>query len=159
MKRTLIITGAVLAIAVTTLAFMRNQMAAQSGNAEQEVKALIREWDDAFKQRDPATLDRILADDFVLTDASGAVLNKMEYLSSIVKAPDMSHIPQPSSVSDDVAVRVFGDAAVVTGHSTVKGRPRGKGQFLSGQYRFTDVFVKRQGRWQAVATQGTSIAK
>jgi uncharacterized protein (TIGR02246 family) len=160
MKRLLVI--AALAAGVVTILIvsqMKGNKAAQSGNAEQEVRALVREWDEAFQRRDPAALNRILADDFVMTDASGAVLNKMQYLSSVVKAPDISHIPQPSPVSDDVTVRVYGDAAVVTGHSTVKGRSRGRGQFLSGQYRFTDVWVKRQGQWQAVATQGTSIAK
>ena len=113
-------------------------------------------WDEASMGRDTAALARILSDDFVYTNASGAVLGKQEYLMSLIKAPDMT---QQSFTSEDLSIRVYGDAAVVTGRSSWKGRSRGKGQFINAQYRFTDVWVKRQGGWQAVATQATTIAQ
>ena len=62
-----------------------------------------------------------------------------------------------SAVLDNVKVRVYGDTAVVTGRTTNKGKY--KGQDISGQYQFTDVFVKQGGRWRAVASHATRIAE
>ena len=54
-------------------------------------------------------------------------------------------------------VRVYGDAAVVLGRNTVKEQYKGKD--ISGQSRFTDTWVKKDGRWQCVATAGSKITK
>jgi len=54
-------------------------------------------------------------------------------------------------------VRVFGDTAVVTGSDDEKSSYKSKD--TSGHYLWSDVFVKREGRWQAVASQGTLMAK
>jgi ketosteroid isomerase-like protein len=62
-----------------------------------------------------------------------------------------------SSKSEDMKVQVYRDTAVVTYRSTDKGNY--KGNDISGRYRWTDVFVKRNGRWQVVSTQGTRIAQ
>ena len=59
---------------------------------------------------------------------------------------------------DDLAIRIYGDTAVVTGRTTPRGRTA-LGQPISGQYRYLRVWVKRQGRWQAVAFEGTRIAQ
>ena len=56
---------------------------------------------------------------------------------------------------DEMKVRVYGDTAVVTGQSTVKGMF--KTQDISGKYRWTDVFVKRDGKWQIVNAQLTPV--
>lgn len=157
MKRILII--AVLVVGATTIVLSQagDKMPDQTKSAaEQELRELIHKWDEGHAQRDTATLARILADDFVYTDASGAVLDRSQYLMTLIKAPDMT---QQSSSSEDLKVRFYGDAAVITGRSSWKGRSRGKGQFINAQYRFTDVWVKRQGSWQAVATQATTIAQ
>jgi ketosteroid isomerase-like protein len=57
---------------------------------------------------------------------------------------------------DDVAVRVFGDAAVVTGRTVARGNSPGAAPV---ELRFTDVFVRQDGRWLAVASQGTPVAR
>ena len=56
---------------------------------------------------------------------------------------------------DDLNVRVFGNVAVVTGRSVLAGSYQGNR--ASVVQRFTDVFVKRDGRWQVVASQGTQV--
>ena len=43
-------------------------------------------------------------------------------------------------------VRIYGEAAVITGRSTIKAKV--KGQDVSGEYRFTHVWIKRSDRWQ-----------
>jgi len=57
---------------------------------------------------------------------------------------------------DDYKVHVLGDTAIVTGRSTLKGIRDGKN--LRGRERWTDVFVRRNGNWQAVASHSSRIA-
>ena len=120
---------------------------------EQQIRALLREWDNAYLNRDTAALARILADEFRFEDAGGVTLTKAEYLMSLVKAPDFSRVE--SFESTDVAVVLDGDKAVVTGRSRVKGRPRGSGQAFGGDYRFTDTWIKRNQEWRAIASRAT----
>ena len=155
MKRILVMIVLVVGVVTIVLSQAGGKKSAQTNKVEQELRELSRQWDEASMGRDTATLARILSDDFVYTNASGAVLSKSEYLMSFIKAPDMT---QQSFTSEDLNIRVYGDVAVVTGRSSWKGRSRGKGQFVAAQYRFTDVWVKRNGSWQAVATQGTVIS-
>ena len=58
---------------------------------------------------------------------------------------------------DDLNIRTFGDVAIVTGRSVLAGSY--KGERASVVQRFTVVFVRRDGRWQAVASQGTQVAQ
>jgi ketosteroid isomerase-like protein len=53
---------------------------------------------------------------------------------------------------------VYGEVAVVTGKNTIKGTWEDIERDISGPYRFTDVFVRRDGRWQCVASQASRIA-
>ena len=57
----------------------------------------------------------------------------------------------------DIQVRVYGDTAVLTGRTTQKGQFNGKD--ISGQTRFTRVYLQQRGKWQAVAFQATRIAE
>nr|MBA3766029.1 nuclear transport factor 2 family protein [Acidobacteriota bacterium] len=59
------------------------------------------------------------------------------------------------SRSDRLKVRVYGETAVVTGRATVKGKY--KGMDISGQYRYTHVFVKQRGHWLVVTAQQTRV--
>jgi ketosteroid isomerase-like protein len=54
---------------------------------------------------------------------------------------------------------VHGSTAVVTGLNTLESSATASGKHISGAYRFTDVFVKRHGRWQVVASQLTRVLK
>ncbi len=67
----------------------------------------------------------------------------------------MSNYEIESLVNNEIEVRVFGDVAVATARGTAKGRY--KGQDASGQFRYLRAWVKRAGRWQAVAAQSTMI--
>jgi ketosteroid isomerase-like protein len=62
-----------------------------------------------------------------------------------------------SSEISDMKVHVHGDAAVVTYATNDKGKY--KTQDITGRYRWTDVFVRRSGTWQIVASQGTPISQ
>jgi ketosteroid isomerase-like protein len=118
---------------------------------ECELTRLEREVGEAISRRDVAALDRLLADDFQVTNPLGQVLTKHEALAALT-SPDY----QLESLSnDDIAVRVFGDMAVATAVGTARGRYQGRE--TSGRFRYLRVWVKRQGRWQAVAAQSTNL--
>ena len=119
-------------------------------SAEDEVRQVEIEWGDAFEQRDVATLDRLMADEYFLTDPLGVVRSKAETIAAIQR-----NVLFQSTKSDSVNVRVNGDTAVVTGRSTFRGRY--KGWSMAGQYQYTDVLVKRRGSWKAVASHITAL--
>ena len=118
---------------------------------ENEVRRVESEWGDAFEQRDFVTLDRIMADEYILTDPLGIVRGKAESLTAL----ETNEVLFESTKSDNVKVRLNGDTAVVTGRSTFKGRYRGWS--MAGRYQYTDVLVKRNGSWQAVSSHITAL--
>ena len=101
-----------------------------------------------------AALGRILADDWTAIDGAGRVVSKRQLLERVA-----SHQPQfDRHEFDEFSLRIFGDAAVVTGRLSGAGRDEEGGEFSLRQ-RFTRVYVKRGGAWQAVATQVTVISE
>ena len=125
----------------------------KAGNDEQIIKQLEQEWADALLKRDQAAIDRIRSADWVLTDPEGALIAKAQADADLKSGT----VKFESIKLDELKVRVDGDTAVVHGLETRKSSYKGKD--TSGQYRFTDVFVKRNGRWQAVATHLTRVVK
>jgi ketosteroid isomerase-like protein len=119
---------------------------AQTNVAAAEIRRLAAERSEALVRRDIAALDRILATEFIYTNASGAVLDKEAYLSRYVRDPNVKWLSQDI---DDIAVRVFGDSAVVT--CRVKDRADFDGQVLDAAFRSTYVYVRNAARWQCVA--------
>lgn len=115
------------------------------------VRALENRRFEAMTKGDTAALERILADDLVYTHSSGTVDTKSQYIASI-KSGDLKYI---SIQRDDVNVRVFGNAAVITGRALFKVKSRG--QDMTVHARFTDVWIKRRGTWQMVAWQSTRL--
>ena len=108
----------------------------------------------AWVERDRAAVDAILASDWSVTDASGHVLTKEQVIQETFASTDRKI---DSMAVDDVQVRVFGDVAVATGRTRASGSYRGASS--SVVLRFTDVFVRRDGRWQAVASHGSLVAQ
>ena len=119
-------------------------------NAEQALKVAEHQWTEAFKNRDKESLNRTLDDRFVFTDDKGQVFSKAEYIDAAMKA-----IKVESYGLDEMTVRVFGETGVVTGNWT--GKMTIDGKDASGAFRYTDTFVKRLGRWRAVASQETRM--
>jgi len=124
---------------------------AQAGGVEQQIKQMEDEWQKAIKNKEAATLKRIIAEDWVATDDKGKVLNRESYFSQTTSNPDVIEFTE----NFDMQVRVYGAAAVVTGGSTEKGTRNGTA--YTDTYRWTDVFVKRGGRWQAVVSQWAKV--
>lgn len=89
----------------------------------------------------------------MITETDGSVRTKAQDLAAIKSGQTKIS----SMVTDDIKVRIYGDAAVVTGRNTVKVIWMGKD--ISGQERWTDTWIKSNGRWQCVATHVSSIAQ
>jgi ketosteroid isomerase-like protein len=145
----------VCAVGVVVLAFGVAVLAQQkSGSVEQELIDLENGWAAAQVQGklDLAFLEGILADDFVQTNSDGTSINKAQILAGLKLKEDVI----TSSAGDDYRVRVYGDAAVVTGRWT--GKQTSKGKDTSGQYRWTDTWIKTAGRWQCVASHNSKIS-
>ncbi len=124
---------------------------AVGSDVEEQLVALMRQIDRAHQTSDAATLDRIWADDYVLTDYRGTVKERAQALAEW-KAGEHRY---GSYVSDDIRVRAYGNAAVVTARVT---RASLSDPQNVGQFRHTRVFVRQHGRWKLVATQVTPIA-
>jgi ketosteroid isomerase-like protein len=150
-----ILAAVVLVLAVSCQAFAQAKPAApaKSASVEQELIKLENDWNDAMVKRDVAALSRIVADDWTITDPDGTIVAKTEFLANFKSGVDAVS----SAVADEMKVRVYGDAAVVLGRNTVKEQYKGKD--ISGQYRFTDTWIKKAGRWQCVASAFSKIAQ
>ncbi len=105
----------------------------------------------AVLNRDTKAYADIIADDYLFTNQDAAVRTKTQMLA----AYNSASIKYESLTFDEMTVHTYGNAAVVFGRSTSKGQDSGKD--ISGVYRYTRVYVKRQGRWQLVATQVTRM--
>ncbi len=126
-------------------------------NAEQAVMDAQHHWEEALKQFAPESMESLLAEDDLQTDFKGVVQDKASWLHDFKSVTANVHSGQTQwqiSFSDE-RVRVFGNAAVVTGQGTFNGNR--KGAPVSHTIRFTNVWVKRRDAWQLVNYQATPI--
>jgi ketosteroid isomerase-like protein len=148
--------GAILVLAFAVVAVVSAQESsdrpAWDTKTEETIKKLEQEWVEAYRKRDTAFLERILADDYTFITPGGTVLDKQRQIDDLKSGAAASEFR-----FSDLKVRVYGDTAVVTGKSTVKGKLRD--QDITGEYRFTRVFVKRGEHWQCVTAQATRITQ
>jgi peptidylprolyl isomerase len=141
----------------TLVAQTRSKRKARHGNSaaigvEQSLRDTEHRWTEAFKNRDREVLNSVLDDQFMFTDDQGGVFNKSQYIDAVTQS-----IKVESYRLEDTTVRTFGDTGVVTGRWT--GKLTVEGKDLSGAFRYTDTFVRRLGRWRAVASQDTRIGQ
>ena len=147
-----------LVIAVSTASLSFGQAAAsdkkpQDDASVQAITKIEHRWADALLKGDVAAMDQIESPAYMLSDPDGNLSNRADNDSDFASGAE-----KYSAFSfDDMKVNVFGDTAVVLGLETEKSTY--KGQDTSGQYRFTDVFVRQNGAWLAVATHVTKVAK
>ncbi len=104
---------------------------------------------EASLRRDADFSLRTLAEDYVAITPLGTVTTKQETIS----ARRSGQLRYESMNVTDMVVRLYGDTAVVTARADVKGHQLGED--FSGPYRYTRVWVRRNGRWQTVSYQAT----
>ena len=125
---------------------------AQDVKSDQEVLIeLEREWDAAFHSHDATFIERVLADEFIATYGDGSRGDKakeLELAREFDQQVDSSHL-------DDFMVKVYRDTAIVWFTQYLVGPVKGKPTEV--QYQYMDVWVVRDGRWQAGASPSTRM--
>ena len=117
--------------------------------AIREIVDMERQAREASLQRDHDFSQRTLAEDYVAITPLGQVTTKQDTVS----ARKSRQLRYDSIDVSDMVVRLYGDTAVVTARADVKGHQLGED--FSGPYRYTRVWVRRSGHWQAVSYQAT----
>ena len=128
----------------------RSEVANQNGIAEGAVKRLDRQLSQALLHRDSTTLHDLIADDYTFTNPLGEVTNK-----SLTMAGIDSGLLLHSLDIKNVTVQIYGDTASVSGVATIEGWF--KTRDINGLYGYSDVYMRRHGRWQVVATQAVRV--
>jgi uncharacterized protein (TIGR02246 family) len=130
-------------------------MPAQQAEAEsdaavsQTLQAMEQAWLNAEKNHDAAAFEKIVADDWIAITPDGKSQTRIE------RAAEIKAAHTTSATMGNMKVRVFGDTAVVTGTDDEVTMESGKKS--TDHYVWTDVFVKRNGKWLAVASQTAQI--
>ena len=118
-----------------------------SPEAERELAQANKEYDAAIMGADVAALERIFAEEFIITNWQCEVLNKQQQIAAVVSGAKLEDVR-----SEDMRVRIYGETAVMTGRFT--GQSTRDGKTVKFNELYTAVWVRRDGRWQLVAEQG-----
>jgi ketosteroid isomerase-like protein len=128
-----------------------NKIGAQEADdqVKREVQETEKKWREAWVRGDPDALDRIHSDDYFSINYLGQLSTKAQVMSDVragaFKYESMEH--------RDVVMRVYGDVVIVNGRTINKGHRQQRD--VSGEFRYTRVYVKRDGQWRAVLSQYT----
>ena len=120
---------------------------------EEELLKLEKAFGEAIVKNDLEGIGRFITDDWIIIDPNGEIVDRARFFE-VIKSGALTH---DMMESEDVRVRVYGDSAVVTAITSTKGKFMG--QEFSTQERATDVFIKRDRRWQCVLTHLTKFTK
>lgn len=140
--------GLLSVMAVTTFA-------SQSPPVKSDQEILIeleQRWNEAFYRKDVDFIRSILADEFIATYDDGTRGDRAKELALALEFNQQVQ----SSIQDDFIVKIYGNTAVVW--FTLRLTGIRQGQPAEVQFRYTDVFVRRDGDWQCVSTQSTRVA-
>lgn len=104
-------------------------------------------WDQAIIKKDRSAIEANMAQDFRQIDGDGDVEDKTSFVNGLMSAKLEI---DPYKV-EDFDVRLYGDTALLSGHTRMTGRYDGKP--FSSHYRYIDIYVRRDGVWRIVSVQ------
>ena len=119
----------------------------------EEILRLEKEFVQAVIKNDAEAVGRFLADDWIIIDPDGGIIDRARFLG-VIESGALTH---ESMDSDDVRVRIYGNTATVTARTTSKGKFMG--QEFTTHERATDVFVRENGQWLCVISQLTRFTE
>ncbi len=140
---------ALLAAAVLLFLTLAHRASAGAAEDEKAVAALDTQYQAAVAKNDAATMDRILADDFILVTGKGKVFTKADLLNE-ARGGKTVYERQDDS---EQKVRVYGDTAVVTALLYMKGVSEGKA--FERKLWFSDTYVRTSSGWRYVFGQAS----
>ena len=153
MKPIIIALALACVVSLSVAAQTSTKTGGDNNDAEKLILRLEQEGREATLKNDVEANDRLLADNWININPDGSVTTKAKLMELLKTSP----FKIMAIETDEVTVRVYGDAAVVTGRSTSKRAGQGAGEIVTRQVRFTRVYARRQGRWQVVSAQNTLI--
>jgi ketosteroid isomerase-like protein len=118
-----------------------------------EVRDAVRRYDDALRRADVAAVARFFAPEYTFVNARGERLTRADRLANLrtgrTAFDSLAHAPQEEEI------RPYGNVVVYTTLLTLGGRYSGQAQ--QGRYRALVVWIRRDGRWQQIASQMTPV--
>lgn len=119
-----------------------------------EIKQVL--WPKAYREQDTALLAQILADEFQMVDAEGTRSTKKEEIDYIRK-----HRPSYDSFRFVInRLEVFENrTAVVAGTGIIETKGKGQEKGSRTEYQSSNIFIERDGRWQAIASHVSGVKK
>ncbi len=142
----IVIVGA--AVIAVTAAFDLMQKPSATQKA---VFALEEEWTRALVRRDTMAFKRLTAPGFVYTE-DNVVMNQRELINAVVTGDKVDW-----AGNEGMKLHDYTPVAVVTGVLVVRGRKNNR--TYTNRYRFTDTWLYRNGKWQAIAAQDYLIPR
>lgn len=125
---------------------------ARISSGGEQIILMDREWANAVARGDVARLDQIFSDDLIVTSGDGKLRDKAGEIDDVRPNPE---IKTYFFNTDEVRVRVYKGAAVVTGRA--RWRINYKGRDIDNERRYTSVYARERGRWRMVALQLTRV--
>ena len=144
MMKQILVGALALILCFAPLAFSQTKSATTPPGGE-DWKALDHKWLDSERTGDLDYLEKFFADSYVLVLANGQSYTKKEWLG-ILRGPDRPTLLKLDP--ENIQVHVFGNVAILTDHTTIKGHDS-KGNSLDGEFNVFRVVIKENGSWRA----------
>jgi len=129
----------------------KTEVRGMNDKATEELLQLEKDFQQAIVENDVEAIGHFIADDWIIVDADGGIIDKDRFLG-VIKSGALTH---DDMRLEEPRVRVYGNTAVVT------GRASGGGKYMGIAFttleRSTDVFVKTGDRWLCILTQLTRL--
>jgi ketosteroid isomerase-like protein len=126
---------------------------AAAASAEAEVRQAIRDYDEALRRADVAAVERFWASEYTFVNARGERLTRADRVANLrtgrTALDSLAHAPQ------DERIQVYGDIALHTTLLALSGRYSGEAE--QGEFRALVVWIRRDGRWQQLASHMTPV--
>jgi ketosteroid isomerase-like protein len=132
-------------LATVVLAWTSDALADLPSRADEEQLTKIEQaWGQAYVKRDPDLVQKLTTEDFMMVEPDGNIMTKPAYIKSITGDVTFTEFK-----IQHLKIRTWGDTGIVIGVASIKAN-EGK-QDLSGNYCFTDIFVRQNGEWKAIS--------
>lgn len=129
----------------------KTEVPEMNDKSTEELLQFEKDFQHAIMQNNADAIGHFLADDWIIVDAEGGIIDKAGFLA-VVKSGALTH---ETMTLEDPRVRIYGNAAVVTGRATSAGK------YMQTSFntleRSTDMFIKVGDRWVCVLTQLTRL--
>lgn len=119
------------------------------------MRGLENRWQNAIVKHDLATIDELIADDFVGTSATGRLGSKSTLLYEVKRDANT----YTSATTRNLTARTYGGRVVVIAGISKESGTTSDGRSFSDSRRFTDTWMERGGKWQCIASHATQLPK